>query len=77
MGTTTVSTLPLCGYLKADGTYGGAGCSTVWNAHIDGDQKDIVYAQVVSSDGTSVKGQVNRLNAYSVRCVVEPAPAAE
>lgn len=77
VGTTAVSTLPLCGYLKADGTYGGAGCSNVWNAHIDGDVTDVVYAQVVSSSGTSKKGSTNRLIANSVRCVVEPAPAAE
>lgn len=76
VGTTAVSTLPLCGYLKADGTYGGAGCSNVWNAHIDGDVTDIVYAQVVSSDGTSKKGSTSRLIANSVRCVVD-APAAE
>ena len=61
-----VSTLPLCGYIKPDGTY-ATGEALVWNTHMDHDTVNLTYCQYVAN-GTSVKGQKCRSIAGSVRC---------
>ena len=61
-----VSTLPLCGYIKPDGTY-ATGEALVWNTHMDHDTVNLTYCQYVA-DGTTIKGQKCRSIAGSVRC---------
>ena len=64
-----VSTLPLCGYLNADGTY-AAGESIVWNTHMDADTPNLSYCMTVSG-GASGKGQKARALGASIRCETE------
>ena len=66
-----VSTLPLCGYLKEDGTY-ATDAALVWNTHMDADTPNISYCQWVSS-GESKKGQKERAKGGSIRCETIPA----
>lgn len=64
-----VSTLPLCGYMNADGSF-VAGASIVWNTHMDADTDNLTYCELVEA-GSSKKGQKDRALGASVRCVTE------